>query len=238
VATAAAPTKSSLSKSDVVDQLAASTNLSKAQVSAVLNGTLDLIQETVKKGEKVTLTGCARARAAAQAAALPAGCIRPDTQIPALLGVWPRHAAAHAGTRPPTLREAARRVRGAALPPGRPAWRPQRRRARWPGAHHRCPAKDPLVVGEPPADLAARAAPRSFGTFEQRTRAARKGRNPSTGAELDIPASKARAPPCCARACAARLPCPAARLTRHAVRCDAPRAHSTRRSLWASRSRS
>lgn len=26
-----------------------------------------------------------------------------------------------------------------------------------------------------------------FGTFESRTRAARKGRNPATGAEIDIP---------------------------------------------------
>ena len=32
--------------------------------------------------------------------------------------------------------------------------------------------------------------PCSFGTFEQRTRAARKGRNPKTGAELNIPAKK------------------------------------------------
>ena len=30
-----------------------------------------------------------------------------------------------------------------------------------------------------------------FGTFETRKRAARKGRNPQTGAELKIPASKA-----------------------------------------------
>ena len=30
-----------------------------------------------------------------------------------------------------------------------------------------------------------------FGTFETRTRAARKGRNPQTGAEMKIPASKA-----------------------------------------------
>ena len=29
-----------------------------------------------------------------------------------------------------------------------------------------------------------------FGTFENRTRSARKGRNPRTGAEIDIPASK------------------------------------------------
>ena len=29
-----------------------------------------------------------------------------------------------------------------------------------------------------------------FGTFEIRERAARKGRNPQTGAEIDIPASK------------------------------------------------
>ncbi|AEJ24133.1 HU family DNA-binding protein [Weissella koreensis] len=29
-----------------------------------------------------------------------------------------------------------------------------------------------------------------FGTFEVRTRAARKGRNPRTNAEIDIPASK------------------------------------------------
>jgi len=29
-----------------------------------------------------------------------------------------------------------------------------------------------------------------FGTFEQKARAARKGRNPATGADLDIPASK------------------------------------------------
>lgn len=29
-----------------------------------------------------------------------------------------------------------------------------------------------------------------FGTFDVRTRAARKGRNPQTGAEIDIPASK------------------------------------------------
>lgn len=28
-----------------------------------------------------------------------------------------------------------------------------------------------------------------FGTFESRARAARKGRNPSTGAEIDIPAT-------------------------------------------------
>jgi len=32
-----------------------------------------------------------------------------------------------------------------------------------------------------------------FGTFEARKRAARKGRNPSTGAEIDIPASTAPA---------------------------------------------
>lgn len=32
-----------------------------------------------------------------------------------------------------------------------------------------------------------------FGTFEVRERSARKGRNPSTGAEIDIPASKAPA---------------------------------------------
>lgn len=30
-----------------------------------------------------------------------------------------------------------------------------------------------------------------FGAFEQRERSARKGRNPQTGAEIDIPASKA-----------------------------------------------
>lgn len=30
-----------------------------------------------------------------------------------------------------------------------------------------------------------------FGTFEVKERAARKGRNPQTGAEIDIPASKA-----------------------------------------------
>lgn len=30
-----------------------------------------------------------------------------------------------------------------------------------------------------------------FGTFNVKTRAARKGRNPQTGAEIDIPASKA-----------------------------------------------
>lgn len=29
-----------------------------------------------------------------------------------------------------------------------------------------------------------------FGTFENRTRSARKGRNPRTGAEIDIPQSK------------------------------------------------
>lgn len=29
-----------------------------------------------------------------------------------------------------------------------------------------------------------------FGTFENRTRSARKGRNPRTGEEIDIPASK------------------------------------------------
>ena len=29
-----------------------------------------------------------------------------------------------------------------------------------------------------------------FGTFENRARSARKGRNPQTGAEIDIPASK------------------------------------------------
>ena len=29
-----------------------------------------------------------------------------------------------------------------------------------------------------------------FGTFENRERSARKGRNPQTGAEIDIPASK------------------------------------------------
>ncbi|MCP5163239.1 MAG: HU family DNA-binding protein [Hahellaceae bacterium] len=29
-----------------------------------------------------------------------------------------------------------------------------------------------------------------FGTFSQRTRSARKGKNPKTGAEIDIPASK------------------------------------------------
>jgi len=32
-----------------------------------------------------------------------------------------------------------------------------------------------------------------FGTFEVRTRAARQGRNPSTGADISIPASKAPA---------------------------------------------
>ncbi|KAK9840677.1 hypothetical protein WJX84_009684 [Apatococcus fuscideae] len=32
-----------------------------------------------------------------------------------------------------------------------------------------------------------------FGSFENRSRAARKGRNPATGAELDLPASKAPA---------------------------------------------
>ena len=32
-----------------------------------------------------------------------------------------------------------------------------------------------------------------FGTFEVRERAARKGRNPQTGAEIEIPASKAPA---------------------------------------------
>jgi hypothetical protein len=85
VATAAASPKASLSKSDVIDQLATSQGLSKAQVSAVLNGALDLIQETVRKGEKVTLTGCAapRARAAAcSPAALAASRTRPDTQKP------------------------------------------------------------------------------------------------------------------------------------------------------------
>ncbi|MFE6075761.1 HU family DNA-binding protein [Paenibacillus sp. NPDC057886] len=34
---------------------------------------------------------------------------------------------------------------------------------------------------------------KGFGTFEVRDRAARKGRNPQTGEEIDIPASKAPA---------------------------------------------
>jgi DNA-binding protein HU-beta len=37
----------------------------------------------------------------------------------------------------------------------------------------------------------ARFAVPAFGTFTLKTRAARKGRNPQTGAEIDIPASKA-----------------------------------------------
>ena len=37
--------------------------MKKTEVSAVVNGLLELIQDSVKAGEKVTLTGCA-ARAA------------------------------------------------------------------------------------------------------------------------------------------------------------------------------
>lgn len=47
------------SKSEVIEKLAESSSLKKTEVAAVVNGLLDLIQESVKKGERVTLVGCA-----------------------------------------------------------------------------------------------------------------------------------------------------------------------------------
>jgi DNA-binding protein HU-beta len=46
-----------LTKTDVIAQLAAATQSSKTQAEQFLNAFIDLITETVKKGEQVALTG-------------------------------------------------------------------------------------------------------------------------------------------------------------------------------------
>ena len=163
-----------LSKTDAIDKLAASTQLKKADVSAVVNGLLEMIQDSVKAGEKVTLTGCAACTAPAGAAARASCC---------LLGLGPvgrvprrrRHGSvAAAGAARRKLRRCAPQARAA----------PPKRRI---GGGARLP---PIAgrwksLTRPPARA-------SFGTFEQRVRSARKGRNPATGKELDIPETKAR----------------------------------------------
>lgn len=46
-----------MNKSQLVDQIANSTSLSKASVEEVLNHTIDSIKKAVKKGDDVTLVG-------------------------------------------------------------------------------------------------------------------------------------------------------------------------------------
>jgi DNA-binding protein HU-beta len=46
-----------MNKGELVDAVAAKTQLSKKQVDAILTSTLDVIQEAVATGQKVTLVG-------------------------------------------------------------------------------------------------------------------------------------------------------------------------------------
>lgn len=46
-----------MNKTQLVDQLAKQTQITKTQIEEVLNATIDTIKKTVKKGDDVTLVG-------------------------------------------------------------------------------------------------------------------------------------------------------------------------------------
>ena len=148
--------------------------MKKTDVTAVVNGLLDMIQDSVKAGEKVTLTGCA-----------PAPAPRRRGRRSCLLAHWSWAGRWRAASPPARLRG-----RGAACDP-------QAGRPRVAGGRTGATAAHLRRAGSPAdgwsleiADSASLRA--SFGTFEQRVRSARKGRNPATGAEISIPETKAR----------------------------------------------
>jgi len=113
-----------LSKTEAIEKLAEEHGMKKTDVTTVVNGLLDLIQDSVKAGEKVTLTGCAPApaqRKAAQRSCLHATGLGPDVGVPRRRR--PGSAAA--------ARRATRRLLVRALRPAAPAR--QRRSRRAPG---------------------------------------------------------------------------------------------------------